>query len=62
MPLTTVHKFAVAGSLSKTMTKPFILAGTVAWIGLTIMAITSIPQVRNRCYSFFKVCNPDTVE
>jgi len=44
------------------MTKPFILAGTVAWIGLTIMAITSIPQVRNRCYSFFKVCNPDTVE
>ena len=55
--LTIVHKFAVAGSTSKMMTKPFILAGTIAWIGLTVMAITSIPQIRNKCYGLFKVCH-----
>lgn len=53
--LILVHKFAVAGSTAKMMTKPFIMAGTIAWVAIMLIVITSIPQMRNAWYGVFKV-------
>lgn len=39
------------------MTHPVIIAGFAAWIGIVVIAVTSLPPVRNTCYGLFKCCH-----
>jgi hypothetical protein len=50
-----VHKFAVLGVTKKSLSKPFMMAGLVSWVAILIIAITSVPKIRNAWYGLFKV-------
>ena len=52
-----IQKLAAAGVMASSMTKPMVIAGLVAWVGIIVIAVTSMPQVRNSCYSLFKGCH-----
>lgn len=50
-----VHKWHVAGMLSKYSSKHFIICGYVAWGSMVLIVLTSIPWIRKACYGVFEV-------
>ncbi|ORY35813.1 hypothetical protein BCR39DRAFT_585410 [Naematelia encephala] len=52
-----LHKWAVAGSMSTYIAKPFIIAGLMAWISMIFIILTSLPWVRKTFYGTFEICH-----
>lgn len=52
-----VIKYSKHGVLSTVVVVPWVRAGLVAWIGLTIVALSSIGPIRTRFYNIFLSCH-----
>jgi hypothetical protein len=58
VPLTdiaVVHKFVTAGTFAATISKPFVICGLIAYCSICLLAVSSLPWIRNACYGVFRV-------